>query len=176
MTGDVRIYESGSGGDMFLLGNDIQVLNGFENYPYIAMFGGNIESDTTGPKKPNILSTDYFGNYLLNPDAPENWYNSRTERTLKNVHLSPSTRSEIEQAVIHDLGFLNSFAITTVNVTLIGVDKVRISIKIEEPNSINSTEFVYIWDSTEQELTDGFQQIPSTGTGINLDNLLEFGL
>jgi hypothetical protein len=57
---DLAIIETGDGGDYQLKGNDLAVVNGSENMPYIAMFGGNIEATLN-----NIVqdqSLDYWGN------------------------------------------------------------------------------------------------------------------
>jgi hypothetical protein len=38
---DILIFETGNGGDMMLRNNDIVTVEGYENQPYLAMFGGN---------------------------------------------------------------------------------------------------------------------------------------
>ena len=52
-----------------------------------------------------------------------------------------------------DLEFMNDFAILTVDVSIVTVDRILIYIKIQEPTNLQSNEFTYIWDSTNQELT-----------------------
>ena len=43
---DLALFETGNGGDYNFTGKDLAVVNGTENMPYIAMFGGNIEAST----------------------------------------------------------------------------------------------------------------------------------
>jgi hypothetical protein len=47
---------------------------------------------------------------------------------------------------------MSKFAKVDVNVSFIGVDKVSINIKIVPLNGLQSTEFNYLWDSTNSEL------------------------
>jgi len=173
---DLRLHENMDGGDTVLKGNELQMIFGFQNAPYIGMFGGNVEQSTTGPKNINEQSFDFWGNYLISPSEPKFWFNSETEKLLTNIELSAISRIEIEETVKSDLSFMNDFAEISVSVALISVDKLRISITILEPGNLQSNEFTYIWDATEQELSQGEIEYPAHGPGIALDNLLDFGL
>lgn len=176
MAVDLRLVENYDGGDVVLIGNDFELINGWQNMPYLAMFGGNVKEDTTGPKVPNQQSFDFWGNYLLFPDQQKLWYNSLTERLLNTTELNTRTRQEIEDNVRQDLSFMNDFAVVTVFVSLVGIDKLRISIIIQEPGNLQSNEFTYIWDSTQQELSIPESVYPAVGQGIALNNILDFGL
>ncbi|MBL4810412.1 MAG: hypothetical protein JKY43_10205, partial [Phycisphaerales bacterium] len=58
--GDLRIIENGDGGDAVLNGNDLEIINGFQNMPYLGMFGGNIKASTVGEKVENEQAFDWW--------------------------------------------------------------------------------------------------------------------
>lgn len=172
-TADLRIIESFDGGDFVLRGNDLQLISGFQNMPYLGMFGGNKQS-TTGPKTQE-QTFDFWGNFLFHPNDPKIWFNSITESLLEVLQLNSSGRIKIEEAVKKDLEFMREFAELSVSVQLFAVDKIRINIEIQEPNVKNSTIFTYIWNATEMELT--LENFTNGGTeGIPLDLPLNFPL
>lgn len=174
MTGDVLLIEDGNGGDLILNGNDIQLTNGFQNMPYLALFGGNVGFPTVEQTSQG-QNFDFWGNYFLNPDNKSIWYNSLTEQLLAVTALSPLTRIQIEENVKKDLEFMGKFAEISVSVSLVLVDRIRISITILEPDNVTSNEFVYIWDATESELSTG-DIAPTTGQGVALGFILGFDL
>lgn len=149
---DLRLIENKDGGDCVLNGNDLEMISGFQNMPYIGMFGGNVEQSTLGPKTTEE-TFDFWGNFLFHPTEQPIWFNSKTELLLKSVALTSSGRIQIQEQVKKDISFMELFSQITVSVSLITVDKVQISIKIQEPNNLQSTDLIYIWDATQQELT-----------------------
>lgn len=156
---DIAIVETGNGGELRLSGNDLSVQNGWGNMIYLAMFGGNIEG-STGEFAPTEIRNDFWGNDVLFPNDLSVQLNSETERTLKSVALGSDGRLKIQQAVQRDLRFMQDFADVTVEVTLQGVDKVNITIRVRElPKTRGTTPdafraFIFIWDSTLQQLGD----------------------
>lgn len=161
-TTDLALIESLNGGDLVLMANDLQTVSGFQNMPYLAMFGGNVGFSTTGPKVTE-QSFDHWANFLFYPTTQPVWFNSLTEKLLQDVALTPTTRIEIEQTVKKDLEFMTAFASIDVNVYLIGVDRLRIEITAREPNNLQASEFTYIWDATQQELTT----VPTSGIALD---------
>lgn len=155
---DFKLIENGDGGDFELLGNDIVMINGFQNMPYLGLFGGNVEAVTTGAKIPDEQAFDWWGNNLLDPNNYAVQMNSTLEKTLMNVALTSQGVNTIREAVIKDLQFMKAFSNTTVSVSLPYVDKIRIEIIILEPTNKTSTEFVFLWDATNQELTSTITQ------------------
>ncbi len=77
---DISIYETGSGGDLELLGNDIASTSGLFNMVYMAWFGGNPEASTTGNELESELRDDWFGNALLFENEKEVQFNSILEK------------------------------------------------------------------------------------------------
>jgi hypothetical protein len=172
--GDIRLFENYDGGDFILKGNDVEFVGGFQNMPYLGMFGGNIESNTQGAKVTE-QTFDFWGNFMLNPTNQNVWFNSDTERTLNTISLSSSTRLLIEQQVKKDLKFMEQFSTVNISVSIIGVDRIRIYIQIIEPNTNQVTEFSYIWDVTQNELIT--QPVENQqGSGVGLDAGLEYEL
>lgn len=173
---DVRLIETYNGGDFVLRGNDVQMVGGFQNMPYIALFGGNKKQSTSGAKVTE-QTFDYWGNFAFYPTNKDVWFNSETERTFDNIELSSRTRSLIEQQVLKDLEFMRQFAEIRVNVVITGNHRIQINIDVIEPTTQQLTQFQYIWNSTEFELTtsDG---LPTNQEGslFGLDYPIEFEL
>jgi hypothetical protein len=91
---DLAIVESGNGGDLQMVGNDLGVVTNNENQPYLAMFSGNADK------------SQWWGNQLIFADQPNRQYNSLTEYTLNNTPLTSAGRTVIEGAIKKDLSFL----------------------------------------------------------------------
>lgn len=134
---DLAIFETGAGGDYMFNGNDLEVVNGTENMPYLAMFGGNVEASTQN----NVVeeqSQDYWGNTLLmNANQPIQ-FNSIVERTLKNTPLTSAGRAIIENAIISDLQFIVDMGIPiTVQVRIVATDRIDVTLTITYPSKVN---------------------------------------
>lgn len=174
MIADLRLIETFNGGDIVLKGNDIEMISGFQNMPYIGMFGGNRNQSTTGSKVTE-QAFDFWGNNLFDPNGQDVWFNSLTEQMLNITSLTSQGRLEIEQAVKKDIDFLTKFATVTVSVQLVSVDTVIITIEVQEPNIKSSETFTYIWSATQSELND--QSLGSDlGAGIGLNTFLNLPL
>ena len=174
---DLKIIETGDGGDVIFNGVDLVTVEGLQNMPYLAMFGGNPGAPTTGPNSPNIEAFDYLGNFVLNPNTPPVWFNSLLEDFLTKTALTPAALGRIENIVKADLDFMNDFATINVRASLPGVDRLQINILVIELNSQNENEFSYIWDATKNELFFG-EKITGkqTGAGIGLPVVLNYDL
>lgn len=150
---DLALLEGGNGGDVQLLGRDLAVVYGWQNMPYIAMFGGNVKQSTPRTRNAEEQNFDWWANSLLLPNEPEAQMNSLTERMLLNVALNSSGRLQIEQAVKKDLEFMKPWANITVEVSITGPDRVRIYILVKKPDGLQQREFVFLWNGTENTLT-----------------------
>jgi hypothetical protein len=150
---DIKLVENGNGGDFLLLKNDISLIDGYQNMPYLGMFGGNVEQSTTGPKIPDEQAFDWWGNQLLMANNYAIQMNSILEKTLNQVALNSAGRVQIRQAVQKDLVFMTAFGTLIVSVSITGPDRVQIDIQFQEPLNKQSTDLVYIWDATKNELT-----------------------
>lgn len=100
---DLQLTEQDSGGDLTLSGNDLAVVYGVENMPYIGTFSG----------------ADWWGNDLLFPADSDFQFTSETEAILLTVPLNSEGRSTVEAAIKRDLQFLlNDVQGTELNVTV----------------------------------------------------------
>lgn len=147
---DLKIIETGSGGDLVFNGNDFVVVSGFQNMPYLAMFGGNKEQSTKtfleGEER-----FDYWANELFMFQEPQLQYNSKLEALLEKVSITSSSIIKIEEAIKDDLSFMNALADVECNVYAKSVDRLKIEIKINQKNDLDSSVFSYIWDATKKD-------------------------
>lgn len=153
---DLLMIDNGNGGDLVMTGdgdgNDLVVIEGWQNMILLALFGGNIEGNT-GDFEGTQQNLDWWGNSLLFLQNSSIQFNSDTERVLYNVALTSNGRLLIEQAVKSDLAFMDAFAKVTVTVSITSIDRVTISVLVQEPDNLESNEFTFIWDATKEELS-----------------------
>jgi hypothetical protein len=149
---DVELIDIGNGGDLIKNSKDLSVIFGFENMPYLSMFGGNPEASTPVERDPQEQAFDWWGNSLLFPNDESIQLNSETERALRSVPLTSSGRKVIEEAVKVDLRHMQSFANITVDVSIPSTDRVNIAIKIIRLDNLQERSLVFIWDATNNEL------------------------
>jgi len=131
---DLFIIETGNGGDLKQSGNDLAVVQGYENFPYLAMFSGD----------------DWWGNDLLLTGDASTQFLSKTEKVLGEVALNSAGRIKIEQAVNEDLAFLKSKVPgtnITVSATIISDDRLDLNINID------GQQFYYQWSPADGFLT-----------------------
>jgi hypothetical protein len=87
MMTDILVYESGTGGDLIVRNNDLVTVQGYENQPYIANFGGSggwADTFLTGSQK----------------------HTSQTEAALLANDLNSAGRIAITNAISDDLQYL----------------------------------------------------------------------
>jgi len=158
---DLEVIETGNGGDLVKRPKDLSIIQGFQNMPYLAMFGGNPGFTTLAVRPENKQQFDWWGNDLLLKDTPDLQFNSLTEQILMDVALNSSGAALIEQAINDDLAFMKEFANVSVSVTIITDDRVAIGIVLQEPDNDQNKAFIFIWDATNEELS----QVPDDGGG-----------
>jgi hypothetical protein len=151
---DLLLFESGDGGDVNLLGNDIEMTNSIFNMVYMALFGGNPEAVTTGNEVEGEERNDFWGNALLLPNDQEKQLNSFTENVLNTVALDSAGRVKIEDAAKDDLQFMSILAEITIDVSIVMNNRVEIEILLIEPGNLTEKKFQFIWDGTRQELIE----------------------
>lgn len=149
---DLKLIESNDGGDLVKNAKDLEVIFGFQNMVYLALFGGNVEASTPITRIASEQDFSFWGNNLLLPQEPGLQFNSKTERTLINVALNSSGLSIIQQAVESDLAFMKEFATIKVVVSIVGLDNVLIAVRVLQPDNLQEQDFIYIWNATRQEL------------------------
>lgn len=151
---DLELKDIGNGGELIRTAKDLSVISGFENMPYLAMFGGNTEASTPVTRQEDEQAFDWWANSLLFPNDESIQMNSLTERTLRQVPLTSSGRKIIEEAVKKDLDFMKDFAKVSVDVSIPATDRAQINIKVVRLDNLQDRSFVYIWDATNNELIE----------------------
>ncbi len=174
---DLQLIEQGNGGELIKNSKDLSVINGFENMPFLAMFGGNVESSTPVTRLASEQDFSFWANNLLMPQDTSIQFNSKTERAIKTTPLTSAGRATIQQAVNDDLAFMKDFANIEVVVQIIGVDRLLIGIRVLQPDNLQSQDFVYIWDATRAELINGeiIASRPESVTVKYFDSYFDFG-
>jgi hypothetical protein len=175
---DLQVIETNNGGDLLKKGNDLTVVYGLENMPYLALFGGNIEQSTPVTRDTTQQAYDYWANSLINPGDTSVQLNSETERTLYLVPLTSSGRLKIEAAIKADLAFMQSFAQVTITTAIVATNRLRMTIGITQPGNLEQSQFIYIWDSTRADLLSdaGYSPNPISLTDEALQYELGFYL
>ena len=152
ITKDILLFENGSGGEMAVLNNDLEMSETLYQQVYLALFGGNLEGNT----KNNALITeeriDWWGNTLFFNDMPSKQFNSNTERMLLNVALNSSGRLSVIQAVTNDLVYLSDLIDSTVDVQFYDTNKIRIIVKFTQKGKQENKVLQLVYDNAKQEL------------------------
>jgi len=149
---DLKVVETGDGGDIVKIDKDLVVIDGFENHVFLGLYGGNVEQSTPDVRDASDQAFDYWANNLFMPGDKSLQFNSQTERILMTTPLTSSGRVIIQQAVENDLAFMKEFAELSIVVQIVRIDTVLIAVKIDQPDNLQSSAFVFIWDATRREL------------------------
>lgn len=150
---DLKLIETGNGGDVVKNAKDLAVIFGFQNVPYLSMFGGNVEESTPTTRNYTQQAFDWWGNDLLMPNDSLIQFNSETERALNTFPLTSSGRLKIENAVKKDLEGMQTFAKVDVQTSITSDDRIEIAIRLTKLSNLKSVQFVYLWDATMRELS-----------------------
>lgn len=147
---DLTIYESGEGGEMALVNDDIATISGLTNQVYLALFGGNIEQSTSEELDALSIREDWFGNEILETEFQ---FNSLFEKTIRTVAINTNGLSILKDAADSDLEYLRTYAEIITTISIIGLNKVQLIVSLTEPNDL-STRIKLVWDGTKNELIE----------------------
>lgn len=141
------LYEDGSGGSLKLTGNDIEATSSLFTMFYIALFGGNIESDSVPDRDTSTIDESWWGNSVeLNA---QKYINSKTERTLKGSLQRSQDATAIKKAVKSDLQRFSYLGKISVDVTFQRLNWVEIDITVEQQS--NTSQVSITWNATRTE-------------------------
>jgi hypothetical protein len=138
---DLALTETLDGGDIQLVNNDLALVFGVENMPYLGMFGGN-PGFPTQQQQVQSENYDWWGNSLLMNGNTSQQFNSFTEHIAQTVALNSSGRASIENAVKKDLEYMKPFAKVEVSVYLVSDDRLVIEINVTPVNESTKTKVV----------------------------------
>lgn len=151
-TKDLHLFESGSGGELSLLNNDLELSESLFQVIYISLFGGNLEASTKGNEVDGQERFDYWGNQLLFSEQPQKQFNSETERVLNTTVLNSSGRILIQQAVETDLNFLNQIAQTQIEVSILDENQLQILIRMQALSNQQTTTLTFVYNNASNEI------------------------
>lgn len=151
-TTDLLLHETGSGGDLAVLSNDLAMAESLYQQVYLALFGGNIEANTKSKYIESEERFDYWGNSLVWNVKTTMQFNSETERALKNNALNSSGRLAILQAVQNDLRYLTSILSYTVEVSVLGVNRLKITVNFTQRGNQENKVLQLVYDNAKNEL------------------------
>lgn len=144
------VFESGNGGEIAIISNDLALGPSLLQQGYVCLFGGNVEADTLGNEVAGQIRQDYWANALLFAGKPAKQFNSQTERALRNNPLTSTGRINIQRAAEADLSGLSGIATVTADVTILSTDKVQIKLTLTEPGGPLPQTLTIVWDALKQ--------------------------
>ena len=151
-TKDINLHESGSGGEMAIVSNDLLMGEALFQQVYLALFGGNVEANTIGNELLSEERFDYWQNPLFFSETPSKQFNSNTERELQKVVLNTSGRLEIIKTVREDLEYLSNLLKYDVDVQFVGTNHIRIIINFAQKGSQENRVLQMVYDNAKGEL------------------------
>jgi hypothetical protein len=150
---DLKVIETGNGGDIVKNPKDLALVFGFENMVYMALFGGNVEQSTPLTREDGEQDFSWWGNKLFFENDLSLQMNSETERALNNTALNSFGLKVIENAVKKDLNFMKEFADVEISVSMEQVNRIAIEIKVTQIDAKGQQKFMYVWDATNRSLS-----------------------
>jgi len=142
--GDVRLFNTQSGGEINFMNGQPEMANGFDTAIFLCLFGGNVEDDgLSGNKK------TWWANY--NIDIPHEKYISRLQNLIRGLPLITGNLRRIEEAAKADLeGFIASGVAEKILVTaaIPKLNFLELVAEIISPSGESSvTRFLINWKS-----------------------------
>jgi phage gp46-like protein len=151
-TKDINLYESGTGGEISISSNDLNLGESLFQQVYLALFGGNLEAVTRGDELIGEERLDWWGNSLFLNDNPNKQFNSITEKTLQNVVLNSSGRLKIIQAVKEDLSYLSDLLDFSINVVFEEVNNIKIIINFTQKGTQENRVLELVYNNAKNEI------------------------
>ena len=139
--GDVLLFQTTDGGNIFVTGGVVEMSGGLETAAYLSLFGGNEDDDGR-----NENSATWWAN--LDETGDSRRYRSETQNLLRSIVAIPANLRRIEDAARRDLAWFLSDNIAskiTVAVSMPGLNKIRIIIDIEAQGEESQFDFVENW-------------------------------
>ena len=151
-TKDILLFESGDGGEMSIMSNDLALSETLYQQVYLALFGGNVQQNTKSDFLISEQRFDYWGNSLIWNTQQSRQFNSNTERVLNQVALNGSGRLKIIQAVVDDLEYLNDLLTATVDVQFLETNKIRITVSFVPKGNQENKVLQLVYNNAKNEL------------------------
>ncbi len=129
---DFKLYEQGDGGELNIVGGDIEPENALSNSIYLSLFSG-----------------DNWYNIFEESDSLKT--NDNIENLLKEFIVSTKNLRKLESLINESLNWLiNDGIVESIEVSAIPFfESIKISIIIKEPNNINK-KYLIIWNNQKK--------------------------
>lgn len=151
-TRDINIFESGDGGELIILNDDLLTGEALFNQVYLALFGGNYEQKT----KINYIygeeRFDWWGNSLIFNQEPKKQFNSVTEKKLNEIVLNANGRLILIQTITDDLLFLSDLLNYKVDVLFFEINKIKIIVNFTSKLNQENRVLILIYNNAKNEL------------------------
>ena len=139
--GDVLLFQTDDDGEIIVENGIVEMSGGLETAAYLSLFGGNEDDDGSDD---NALT--WWGN--LDEVDPVRQYRSETQNLLQSIPATTGNLRRIEDAANRDLTWFveqNVASSVTVEATIPGINRVKITVKIEANGVESSFDFVENW-------------------------------
>ena len=151
-TKDINLYESGNGGEMSIVANDLLISETLFQQVYLALFGGNVEAVTRGDEVIGQERFDYWANSLFFADNPTRQCNSETEKFITNMPFTTSNRLKLIEYVKSDLSYLSFLINYSVDVAFESSNRVVIIVNFTEKGSQEDKLLQLVYDNAKNEV------------------------
>lgn len=148
---DFGLYETGYGGDLSILNNDIEMVSSLSNQVYIALFGGNIGYVTRNDFNADQQRLDFWGNSLIYRNNSRKQFNSLTEHFILNSVINSAFRSKLIDCVKRDLEYLDAIFVTDINV-IIDTNNIKILVSIFGKDNVLVKNIELVWDTFKKQV------------------------
>jgi phage gp46-like protein len=142
--GDVRLFQTDDGGEIQVESGIVAMDGGLETAVYLSLFGGNEDDDG----RPSNLAT-WWGN--IDEQLPERRYRSETQNLLRALPATSGNLRRVEDAGNRDLAWLieqNVASSVSVSASVIGLNRVKITINVEAVGIPSRFEFLENWKAS----------------------------
>jgi phage gp46-like protein len=142
--GDVLLFQTDDDGEINVENGVVEMSGGLETAAYLSLFGGNEDDDG---RDNNALT--WWGN--LDEVDPVRQYRSETQHLLQSIPATSGNLRRIEDAASRDLAWFteqNVASSVTVEVSIPGINRVKITVNIEAVGEESSFEFVENWKAS----------------------------
>lgn len=139
--GDVLLFQTDDDGEINVENGIVEMSGGLETAAYLSLFGGNEDDDG---RDNNALT--WWGN--LDEVDPVRQYRSETQHLLQSIPATSGNLRRIEDAASRDLAWFterNVASSVTVEASIPGINRVKITVNIEAVGEESSFEFVENW-------------------------------
>lgn len=151
-TKDINLHESGNGGEMSIVANDLLIGETLFQQVYLALFGGNIEAVTRGDEVIGQERFDYWANSLFFADNQTRQWNSETEKFITNMPFTTSNRLKLIEYAKIDLSYLNTLVNYSVDVAFESSNRVVIIVNFTEKGSQEDRVLQLVYDNAKNEV------------------------